>query len=115
MAVESSINNSSKLRLAFVGQPEYFRCLYENDLDEYFEVREFILKWSADTKHYEGLIKFNPTITFFFRPELYPEPLLKTLKGIKVALSSEPVPKYIMGHLIASDDMKNRLTSFKRG
>lgn len=100
-------------RIAFVGQPEYFRCIYEHDLDEYYQVREFVLKWGADVNYYKDLIAFNPEVAFFFRPELYPDRLLKSLPGLKVALSSEPIPKYIKGRLVTSNDMEARFDSLK--
>lgn len=98
-------------KVAFVGQPEYFRCLYENDLDSLYEVREFRLGWSKGLRHYHPLITFDPDVAFFFRPECYPPALLDVLGGIKVAISSEPIPKHIMGHYQASADMDGRFNS----
>lgn len=112
--IENLNTTLEKIRIAFVGQPEYFRVTYE-DLYKCkdYNIKEFVLKWGADTEFYKELIEFNPHIAFFFRPELYPAPLLETLKGIKVALSSEPIPKYINDFLITSQDMKLRFESLK--
>ncbi|MGA2031494.1 MAG: glycosyltransferase [Thermoguttaceae bacterium] len=98
-------------KIAFVGQPEYFRCMYENDLDRDYDVREFVLGWGKGLNHYLPLIKFDPDAAFFFRPECYPPSLLEALSGIKVALSSEPIPKHVMGHGLSSADMWYRFES----
>jgi len=117
MNIETSINNVKtilpKIRIAFVCQPEYFRFVYEDDLDQNYEVKEFMLKWGGNVHYYKDLIKFNPHIAFFFRPELYPNELLEKLKGLKVALSSEPIPKYINNKFITSEDMQLRFESLK--
>jgi glycosyltransferase involved in cell wall biosynthesis len=96
-----------------VGQPEYFRCMYEHDLDGQYDVQEFTLGWYKETQYYRSLIKFDPDVVFFFRPECYPQGLLESLGGIKVALSSEPIPKHIMGRFLTSADMWGRFESLK--
>ena len=105
-------NLRKNLRIAFVSQPEYFRFMYEA-LDRDYDTREFVLRWGGDINYYKGLIEFNPNIAFFFRPEIYPDELLETLKGIKVALSSEPIPKYFNDRLLTSGDMEVRFNSLK--
>jgi glycosyltransferase involved in cell wall biosynthesis len=115
--IEAVIKNldttlEKNIQIAFVGQPEYFRFMYE-DLDKDYNVKDFVLKWGAGIQFYKGLIEFNPHVAFFFRPELYPDTLLETLKGIKVALSSEPIPKYANDFFITSDDMELRFNSLK--
>ena len=100
-------------KVAFVGQPEYFRCMYESDLDQDYEVREFWLGWEKGISHYLPLIKYDPDVTFFFRPELHPAQLLELLTGIKVAFFSEPIPKHVMGHGLSSTDMAERFESLR--
>lgn len=97
--------------VAFVGQPEYFRCMYEHDLDTRYEVREFLLRWGQGVDSYRALLLYDPDIAFFFRPECYPQELLDGLRGLKVALSSEPIPKHVAGRVVSSDDMRARLDS----
>ena len=99
------------LRIAFTGQPEYYRCLYENDLDELFTVREFRMAWGAGASHYDELVRFDPDVAFFFRPERYPDEVLQAIGGVTVALSSEPIPKHFMGHFVSSHDMDGRFES----
>ena len=60
--------------------------MYESDLDQDYEVREFWLGWGKGISHYLPLIKYDPDVTFFFRPELHPAQLLELLTGIKVVL-----------------------------
>jgi len=106
-------DHSRRPRVAFVGQPVYFRFMYEQDLEGHYDVGEFELKWGANEEYYKGLIEFNPHAAFFFRPELYPDGLLNALRGIKVALSSEPIPKRINGRTVSSADMKLRFESLR--
>jgi hypothetical protein len=105
--------NNRKLKIAFLGQPEYFRCLYERDLDDLYDVREYKLIWGAPWYYYSNLIEFAPDIAFFFRADLFSDELVKRLPGKKVALSSEPIPKYINGTLSTSSDMEYRFASLK--
>lgn len=101
-------------KIAFVGHPEYFRCLYETDLDNLYEVREYRIIYDAPWYYYADLIDFSPHVTFFFMPQFYPDELLKRLKGIKVALSSEPIPFYLNGKLYKSQDRLCRFESLKK-
>ena len=101
-----------KLRVAFVGQKLYFGFMY-GDLGADYDVEEFELKYGGGPEHYTALVDFEPDVAFFFRPELYPDEVLLRLKGVKVGLSSEPLPKYVGGKLITSDDMERRFDSVK--
>jgi len=98
-------------RIAFVGQPEYFNCLYGNALDAFYRVGKFNLVWGGAWYYYAPLIDFDPDIAFFFRPEMYGAELLGRLRGKKVALSSEPVPHYEGETLIQNSDTRARLDS----
>jgi hypothetical protein len=100
------------MRIAFIGQPEYFRFCYEKELDSLGEVREFNLNFSMGLNHFIPLQEFNADINIFFRGEFVPNEVLKNLKGIKVNLSSEIFPKYIDGKLIVSLDSLNRYEYF---
>ena len=104
---------TDKLKIAFVGQPEFFRCTYENDLQMLYTVKEFKLIFNAPWYYYVDLVEFSPDITFFFGPQFYPEELLKKLKGIKIGLSSEPIPFYLNGKLYKSRDRLYRFNSLK--
>lgn len=82
-------------KLAFVTQPPYFRFMYEDDLNDIFDVREFHYKYNMNDSHFNELIKFQADYNIFTRGEFFPEQTLKRLNGIKIALSSEPFPRYI--------------------
>ena len=110
--------NSAKLRIAFVGQEEYFKCHYETDLEDLFEVQSFQAMWHVDPEYYSGLISFKPDITFFFRGELIPPSVIDHLKGVKVGISTEPMPKLVGPDLKYTKDSLDRfkffLTIFER-
>ncbi len=84
-----------KKKIAFIAQPEYFRFIYENDLDDIFEVREFSFNFNMSEGDFDELIEFNADYNIFFRGEFFPNTVLHKIRGIKVALSSEPFPRVI--------------------
>ncbi|HCQ23227.1 MAG: hypothetical protein AN483_08215 [Aphanizomenon flos-aquae MDT14a] len=100
------------MKIAFIGQPEYFRFCYEKELDLLGEVREFNLNFSMGLNNFIPLQEFNADINVFFRGEFVPNEILTTLKGIKVNLSSEIFPKYIDQKLIVSLDSLSRYEHF---
>ncbi len=101
-----------RLRVAFVGQRLYFAFMY-GDLGSDYNVEHFELKFGAAPDYYAALVDFDPHVAFFFRPEHYPDELLSRLRGVKVALSSEPLPKYVVGKFVTSRDMEQRFDSVK--
>ena len=104
---------STPLRIAFVGQPEYFRSTYENDLAELGEVREFRYNFSMTTQDFVPLIEFAADFNFFFRGEYVPTDVLRLLKGTNINLSSEPFPRLIEGRIEYTFDSINRYTWFR--
>ncbi len=85
-----------KIKIAFVGQPEYFRMHYENDLSTEYEVKEFPFMFChSDLFPIKRLSEFAADITFFFRGEHFPDKFIDRISGIKVALSSEQFPNII--------------------
>ena len=95
---------SEPRKIAFLGQQEYYNCLYGDTLDDLYEVRKFQLIWGAPWYHYTDLVAFQPDIAFFFRPELHPPELIERINGICVGLSSEPMPYHHQGKLIEHPD-----------
>ncbi len=107
--------NLSELKLAFVSQPEYFRCFYESDLDQFFlSVREFKFTFAMTDNDFQNLLDYSPDITFFFRGEFFPDAVLRKLSGIKVNLSSEPFPNEINGKLNYTLDSLKRFEEFTK-
>jgi hypothetical protein len=107
------------MRVAFVGQMEYFRFHFENDLNDLYEVKKFHLRWfDPPADYYEDLVAFRPDFTIVFRGEFLPVDLLPRLSGVKIAFSSEPMPKIIDGRPMHTADTLGRfrlfLTIFER-
>lgn len=104
----------NKPKIAFIGQPEYFRFIYEKDLDEISEVKEFKLTYTMEKKDFEELLNYSAEINFFFRGEYIPDEVLQNLSGIKVNLSSEPFPRQINKKLEYTKDSLNRYLEFRK-
>ena len=100
------------MKIAFIGQPEYFKFCYENELDSIGEIREFDLNFSMQSCDFIALQEFDADINIFFRGEFVPIEILLQLRGIKVNLSSEIFPKYLDGKLILTSDSLNRYKKF---
>lgn len=100
-------------RIAFVSQPEYFRFMYEHDLDSMFEVREFTFKFDMTKEDFKDLKAFNADYNFFFRGEFFPKEILKELKGVKIAFSSEPFPRKIGDRWEYTKDSLKRYIVFR--
>lgn len=102
-----------KPKIAFVSQPEYFRFMYEHDLDDFADVFEFKLQIGLGVKDFAPLIEFQADYNFFFRGEFVPDGVLDKLRGHKIALSSEPFPRSIDGRNEYTRDSINRYIDFR--
>lgn len=100
-------------KIAFISQPEYFRFIYERDLDDVFEVREFPFTFGKKAGDFAELEAFDPDHAFFFRGEFFPAEVLNRLRGNKVALSSEPFPRKVDGKWEYSVDSIRRFLAFR--
>ncbi len=100
-------------KLAFISQPEFFRFIYEHDLDKYFIVKEFPFVFSMTEGDFDKLVEFDADYNIFFRGEFFPENVLKKLRGKKIALSSEPFPRKIDNHWEYSLDSVKRYLLFR--
>lgn len=100
-------------RIAFISQPEYFRFMYEGDLDEVAEFREFNLASMVESRNFDELIKFSADYNFFFRGEFLNELILGSIAGKKIALSSEPFPRTIGRKLEYTTDSLKRYVDFR--
>jgi hypothetical protein len=100
------------MKVAFVGQMEYFRFHFENDLDDIYEVRPFQLTWNSPPGYYDVLIDFAPDLTLVFRGEFLPVEVVRALSGIRISMSTEPMPKILNGHLIYTADSLSRFKIF---
>lgn len=102
-----------RLKIAFVSQPEYFRFVYESDLDEFADVFEFQLRMGMSPSSFDSLIEFQADFNFIFRGEFLPDGVLEKLNGKCVALSSEPFPRFINGKLEYTADSIARYLFFR--
>ena len=109
----SSSSRKSRLRVAFCSQPEYFRFMYENDLDSFADVMELKIHFGMKVEDYQSLIDFKPDYTFFFRGENVPHKVIERVTGVKVALSSEPFPRYVNGVREQTADSVKRYEVFR--
>jgi hypothetical protein len=106
-------------KVAFVGQPEYNLPLYENDLDDIYTIQNFCTLFDLkinrlSVESMSSLIAFRPDISICFRPEYFSKELVSALSGIKVGISTEPVPKYANGELHYSLDSISRFRNLLR-
>jgi len=101
------------MKIAFVSQPEYFRFCYEQDLSVDHEVREFPFHFGMNDEEFADLIDFDADVNFFFRGEFFPSTLLPRLRGMKVALSSEPFPRNLGSKLEYTRDSIKRYLDFR--
>lgn len=100
-------------KVAFISQPEYFRFIYENNLDGLFETREFPFHFDMDASQCKDIVNFDADYNVFFRGEYFPEEILNQLRGVKIALSSEPFPRKIANRWEYSVDSLKRYIAFR--
>ena len=100
-------------RIAVVGPFTYF----ENHFPERWKTDRRVLCLDVNEADYSWLIQlhnFKPSITLFYRPELYPSRYIKTLGGVKVAFLSEPLPPIANGQLDVSAETKLRMRVYEK-
>lgn len=84
-----------RLKIAMISQPEYFRFMYEHELDSFADVFEFKLQIGLLVSDLKPLIEYQADYNFFFRGEYLPDGVLEQMTGVRVALSSEPFPRLV--------------------
>lgn len=107
----SSIVSRTK-KVAFVAQPEYFQCHYGGDLDNLYDVVSFRMTFSGRPEDFRAVMEFDADINVFFRGEFVPDPVLESLSGIRVNLSTEPFPKLLDEEFIYTSDSISRVKTF---
>jgi len=99
-------------RIAVVGPFSYF----ENHFPENWRRDDNILCLDVNEGDYSWLLhlhNFKPYVTLFYRPELYPERYLSTLRTYKIAFLSEPLPSVVDGRLNLSDETALRMQLYR--
>lgn len=82
---------NTTLRYACIGHRIYFENHFIEGHDSNPNIKSF------DFDHYswrpfQQLISFAPDVTLIFRPELYPAELVRSIPGLRIGFSSEPLP-----------------------
>lgn len=99
-------------RVAVLGPFTYF----ENHFPERWKIDQSVLCLDVNEKNHSRLIQlhnFRPSFTLFYRPELYPLHYIQTLRGLKVAFLSEPLPGLVDGHLDVSAETQLRMRVYE--
>lgn len=113
MSLDNNSLHSRRIKIAIFSQPEYFRFMYENDLDSFADVFEFKLQVGLSKSDFIPLIEYKADYNFFFRGEYLPDGVLEKLSGVKVALSSEPFPRVVEGKYEYTIDSIKRYFVFR--
>ena len=58
-------------KIAFISQPEYFRFIYENDLDAIAYVKEFPFNFGMSADAFKDLEVYDADYNIFFRGEFF--------------------------------------------
>ena len=100
-------------RIGVVGPHLYF----ESHFPESWRHDQNILCLDIDHNNHTKLMllsNFQPDITLFFRPELYPAPYLSSISGYKVAILSEPLPAMKDGEPVFSSENTERIQVYQQ-
>lgn len=100
-------------KIVFVGQPHYFRFSYESDLNGLFDVKEFPFHFQMSEEYLRSNFELDADYYFFFRGEFFPESILRDIRGIKIAFSSEPFPRFLNGSWHFTTDSIRRYSEFR--
>lgn len=96
------------MRIAVVGHRTYF----ENHYAEGWQNDPDVLCLDVSEADYAWLIvlrNWRPDVTLFYRPELYPEHLLRLIPGCRIAFLTEPLPALVDGRLQVTAESALRL------
>ena len=104
---------STTNRIVVIGHYTWF----SNHFPEGWEDDPLVRCLDVDESDYSFLIyaaNFRPSITLFYRPELYPPQYLEAIPGRKVAFLSEPLPMLKDGRFLTSSETELRTTVYER-
>jgi hypothetical protein len=111
--MQESSGAGRRLKIALFSQPEYFRFIYEDELSAVADVFELRMQMGLSASDFQPLIDFGADYNFFFRGEFVPAGVLEQLKGVRVALSSEPFPRLVDGRPSYTADSVLRYLAFR--
>jgi hypothetical protein len=96
------------MRIAVVGHRTYF----ENHYIEGWKRNPDVICLDVSESDYSWLIilqNWQPDVTLFYRPELYPARLLNLIPGCRIAFLTEPLPAVENGELLTTAESALRL------
>ena len=99
------------MRICFVGQALYFLKQVEHDLDDAYSVTWMEL--APNVGNWADLLKVDADIFIFFMPHQCPPSIRKRLRGKVVGVHAEPLPKFIDGKCIITQDIWDRLQQLR--
>ncbi|MEM7790845.1 MAG: hypothetical protein AAF546_05565 [Verrucomicrobiota bacterium] len=100
------------MKIAVVGHRAYF----ENHYPEHWRECTNTLCLNVNELDYGWLNivrNFRPDVTLFYRPEIYPKHYLDSIRGLKVAFMTEPVPSLEKGALKVSLETQLRMQVYQ--
>ena len=99
------------MRVCFVGQKLYFAKQVERDLDDKYSVTWMEL--APGVGNWANLLKVDADIFIFFMPHQCPVGIRRGLRGKVVGVHAEPLPKFIDGKCIITQDIWDRLQQLR--
>ena len=106
-------SETRRLKIAIFSQPEYFRFIYEDDLNAFADVFEFKMRFGLSALDLAPLVDYQADYNFYFRGEYLPDGVLEQLHGVNVAFSSEPFPRIFDGRYECTVDSFRRYLIFR--
>lgn len=96
------------MKICFVGQRLYFDKQVDSGVEDavWLELATGIGDWN-------DLLKVGADIFVFFMPHQVPHNIRTRLRGIEVAVHAEPIPKFIDGKYLTSQDIHQRYLDLK--
>jgi hypothetical protein len=101
------------MRIAVVGHSTWFA----NHYPEHWQRDSNVLCLNVSEADYSWLMvlrNWRPEVTLFYRPELYPEHLVRHVDGLRIAFLSEPLPGVNAGCLETTAESALRLHVYAR-
>jgi len=75
-------------------------------------VARFQLRFGVEEDYYSALTAFAPDITVVFRGEFMPPAVIERLPGVRIAISTEPMPKWLDEQWNYTSDSLRRFEKF---
>lgn len=103
-----SASKARKPKVACLGHDIYFENHYCEKSTEKYDVGWFSFDHFSGG-YYKELTRFRPDVTLVFRPELHDGVNVKSIPGLKIGFSTEPMPKISNGAIQRSSETDRRM------